>query len=250
MKNRKGFTLIELLAVITIMGILMIVAIPAITRTIENARKDTFIDTVKQYVNGTKTMWTSDNLQCGDFVSSAVASGWYYVEVNSANTSVPQVLESGGKSPWGSRDMVGFILIHVYDNVVDKGPDGVANGEKLCDGSYIPGTTGTYPCKSGDDLVTRKIDYYPAITDGIHSNSKAIGPGYNIRNRIPYGTIEKVENITRGDLVMSGAQYWYVHNSYDSVSDAASVEVITPCYDVDNTNSCGMGNRAVICVEI
>ncbi|MCI8459773.1 MAG: prepilin-type N-terminal cleavage/methylation domain-containing protein, partial [Bacilli bacterium] len=32
--NEKGFTLIELLAVITIMGILMMVAIPAVTRII------------------------------------------------------------------------------------------------------------------------------------------------------------------------------------------------------------------------
>lgn len=49
--NKKGFTLIELLAVITIMGILMMVAIPAVTRTIENARRDTFADVAKEYVN-------------------------------------------------------------------------------------------------------------------------------------------------------------------------------------------------------
>ena len=36
--NSKGFTLIELLAVITIMGILMLVAIPAVSRTIEKRR--------------------------------------------------------------------------------------------------------------------------------------------------------------------------------------------------------------------
>ena len=42
--NSKGFTLVELLAVIVIMGILMMVAIPAVTRTIENSRKDTFIN--------------------------------------------------------------------------------------------------------------------------------------------------------------------------------------------------------------
>lgn len=48
--NKKGFTLIELLAVITIMGVLMIIAIPAITKTIQNAREDTAINSVKTFV--------------------------------------------------------------------------------------------------------------------------------------------------------------------------------------------------------
>ena len=52
-KNLKsaGFTLIELLAVITIMGILMMVAIPSVSRTIENSRRDAFADLAKQYIN-------------------------------------------------------------------------------------------------------------------------------------------------------------------------------------------------------
>ena len=49
--NSKGFTLIELLAAITIMGILMMVAIPSVSRTIENSRRDTFADVAKSYVN-------------------------------------------------------------------------------------------------------------------------------------------------------------------------------------------------------
>lgn len=176
--NAKGFTLIELLAVITIMGILMIVAIPAITRTIENSRKDTFVDTVKQYVNGTKTMWASDNLSCTDtvsatdFVSSAVSAGFYYIEVDSSSTSVPQVLESGGKSSWGNRDIKGYILVHVYD---------VTNGS----------------------VSTRKVDYYPVLSDGIHGvNAKTSGP-----LTTPTAGLKKVENIKRGDLQMTGITY-------------------------------------------
>ena len=72
--NDKGFTLIELLAVIVIMGILMMVAIPAVSRTIENSRKHTFMDIAKSYANSVKTMWAADSLSCGaaNTVSSAV----------------------------------------------------------------------------------------------------------------------------------------------------------------------------------
>lgn len=177
--NDKGFTLIELLAVIIIMGILMGVGYTSITRIIENSRKDTFIDNAKLIVNGTSTMWSADNLSCtttdGSFVSSAVPTGYYYIEVNTASDSVPQVLEKGGKSPWGNRDVQGYVLIKVYD-IKKNGPDGVAG--------------------NADDVVTRKVEYYPSLSDGVH--------GVN-------GTLETThkqgEKLVRGDLKMSGFDY-------------------------------------------
>lgn len=54
-KNIKGFTLIELLAVIVILGILMLTAIPAITKYIENSRKDAFWQTAKSYIEAART---------------------------------------------------------------------------------------------------------------------------------------------------------------------------------------------------
>ena len=180
MKNNKRFTLIELLAVITIIGILMIVAIPAVTRTIENSRKDTFVNTVQNYVGGLKTMWASDNLNCIDYhnnsesySSSAVSAGFYYVEVDSNNPNVPQLLESGGKSPWGSRNMKGYILIHVRD---------VTNA-------------------SG--ITTRKIDYYPVMSDDIHG----INVDATDANMHPGDGLTKSESLKRGSLIMSGVKY-------------------------------------------
>ena len=52
--NTKGFTLLELLAVITIMGVLIIIGIPAIIRIIENSKKDISIATAKQYTQAVK----------------------------------------------------------------------------------------------------------------------------------------------------------------------------------------------------
>ena len=170
--NAKGFTLIELLAVITIMGILMIVAIPTVSRTIENTRRDNFLDTAKQYVNGVKTMWTADNLICGvpdssqtngvsvdSLPSSAVSSGKYAIMINSShvgsaipssgywgklpsvtNVKIPAVLESGGKSSWSNLDVEGIVIAQVNDSKVkysivlrDKSSHGISDDNQAVD---------------------------------------------------------------------------------------------------------------------
>ena len=50
-KKKKAFTLIELLAVIIILGVLMLVAVPSVTGYISNSRKEAYINTAKEYVN-------------------------------------------------------------------------------------------------------------------------------------------------------------------------------------------------------
>ena len=52
MKNNKGFTLIELLAVIIVLGVLMLVAIPSVTTYINNSRKNAYVTTAKKLVGG------------------------------------------------------------------------------------------------------------------------------------------------------------------------------------------------------
>ena len=61
MKN-KGFTLIELLAVIIILGILMIIAIPSVTKYINDSRKSAYIDTAKQIISGARNLVNNWNI--------------------------------------------------------------------------------------------------------------------------------------------------------------------------------------------
>ena len=48
--NKKGFTLIELLAVIVILGLLMAIAIPSVTKYITQSRKKTLTNTMSNYM--------------------------------------------------------------------------------------------------------------------------------------------------------------------------------------------------------
>lgn len=146
--NSKGFTLIELLAVIVIMGILMMVAIPAMTRYIENARKDTFMDTAKQYVNSVRNLWASDSIVCGtdNTIATALPAGTYYVPIDSSKAENDQILESGGKSSWSNADVKGFVKMVVttdattnknttkyYVSLADKNGHGINNHTTIAD---------------------------------------------------------------------------------------------------------------------
>lgn len=122
MKNKKGFTLIELLAVIVIIGILMLIAIPAMSRYIENARKDSLITIAKEYVNAVRNSWSADDLLCGssDQVSSSMDEGNYYVLIDTTTEFTKELLDQGGKSPWGNRDLKGYVRVNITTNAKEQ----------------------------------------------------------------------------------------------------------------------------------
>ncbi|NLA33550.1 MAG: prepilin-type N-terminal cleavage/methylation domain-containing protein, partial [Tenericutes bacterium] len=59
-KNKKGFTLIELLAVIVILGIILVIAIPSISAAILNSRKNAYVATANEFVDGLRMMMLTD----------------------------------------------------------------------------------------------------------------------------------------------------------------------------------------------
>ncbi len=63
MKNKKGFTLVELLAVIAILAILVLISMPSIMSMFRNARKDTFLNEVKNLLTGAESTFLSESLK-------------------------------------------------------------------------------------------------------------------------------------------------------------------------------------------
>ena len=118
--NRAGFTLIELLAVITIMGILMMVAIPSVSRTIENSRRDTFADNALTYINTVRNAVLADEVKCTvggtDITASGTPNGIYYFVINTTEQQTKDIMEKVATSSWGGNDLKGYVKWHKTAN--------------------------------------------------------------------------------------------------------------------------------------
>jgi len=100
-KKKNGFTLIELLAVIIILGILMIIAIPSVTSYINNSRKSAYVDTAKEIISGARNKVNEGKLEMYDTGTT------YYIPYDYIGT------ENGAKSPYG--DFVYAYVGVIYD---------------------------------------------------------------------------------------------------------------------------------------
>ena len=112
--NKKGFTLVELLAVIVILGILLIVAIPATTTIIDNSRKDSFVSSGKMYISAMQNLVAAEMDTDVDYCAT-----------------VGHLAESGNtKNPWGSGNVEGIV---VYSQSTKKYTAYIKAGDKYAD---------------------------------------------------------------------------------------------------------------------
>lgn len=155
--NNVGFTLIELLAVITIMGILLMVAVPSVSRTIENSRRDTFADNAMKYIDTIRTAVLADEIICKatiggtevDVTASGTPDGTYYFKINTlasdaAYQQTSDIMEKVAKSAWGGNDIQGYVkwtrtssadVVDAGGNVIRPGRTTTKYYVRLADGA-------------------------------------------------------------------------------------------------------------------
>ena len=88
-KNTNAFTLIELLAVIIILGVLIIIAVPSVTTYIQNSRKSAYVNTAKEIMGGARNIVNKGKLDMYD------PDVIYYIPYSYIQT------EGGSKTPFG-----------------------------------------------------------------------------------------------------------------------------------------------------
>lgn len=102
--NKKGFTLIELLAVIVILGVLLAIAIPSVSKYISSSKKGTYVANAQSYVEAV--------------VNESLLSNYFPINSNDGTIlsfgKIRELLQKGGKtSPYGTAFVANqsFVLI-------------------------------------------------------------------------------------------------------------------------------------------
>ena len=169
-KNKRGFTLIELLAVIVILGLLMAIAIPSVTKYITQSRKKTVTTTIGNYI-GALTNQVNDM----EYVFTG-SNTVYAVPIECI------ALERGGTDPFGKWHQANnaywaYVLVQ-YDDATS---------------SYTYGFT--FKDSAGYGL-------YPITSEKLKENGSQIQTGLNLK-RPTNGTIANItakDNWTGFDL--------------------------------------------------
>lgn len=141
--NNKGFTLIELLAVIVILGVLMIIAVPMVTQYITSAKKGAFVSTAKAYVSSARYAYLNGDYNCTG------TNGTYNMDTGKGGAVAIrfediQVDKTGGNSSFSKeiKEKLSYVIIEADENgryryyvrMVDAGGNGwddAVNEDKL-----------------------------------------------------------------------------------------------------------------------
>ncbi len=194
--NRKGFTLIELLAVIIILGVLMIIAIPSVTTYIQNSRKSAWVDTAVAYAKA-----VVNKVNEGGKLQFFTENTLYMVPVGHISKQSCVSVESGGQSPFSNTWAYAYVGVVYNGTGYDYyfiGEDGAGQGIYFVTQAYLneKGTDAMYTVKrssAGNDLADLLTKEYELEADASLGEGKTV-PKYTYYCSGQVGVCKKIEN--------------------------------------------------------
>ncbi|MBO5138240.1 MAG: type II secretion system protein [Bacilli bacterium] len=170
MKNNKGFTLIEILAVVVIIAVLALTAIPNVNRLIESSRKKNFISDAKTYINVFRNgIAAREYMTVDESICSIPKSGYYSaIQLNQLD------LENGtAKSPWGYEYSGYVVIINKETSTAPIGSNKVGIIEYYFIG-HDTGQNGIFNLVKESDLSTKDVVNISALNEKNTKNETII----------------------------------------------------------------------------
>jgi prepilin-type N-terminal cleavage/methylation domain-containing protein len=186
--NKKGFTLIELLAVIIILGVIMLIAIPSVTGQISASRKSSYAKSTQEFINSVIKIVNNGQLDVFD------TDTLYAIPVGNNDALSCVQMESGGTSPYSPQYKYAYVFF-TYDG---NGYDYWVTAKDWTD-------QGIYLVKA-DEVGARNYNANGAVTDhgvGKLKEVKFLMQTYE-------GTATSYESLTagKGTKCTKGASGW------------------------------------------
>jgi type IV pilus assembly protein PilA len=174
MKNNKGFTLIELIAVVVILAVLMMLAVPNVVATINKNKKEAFLEDAKKFRAAVEAKLVSDTS----------------IKLPNADSVIVFTLDKVGKveieeSPYGTKYSTKYSFV-----AVTKQPKEVV----------VNDPSGTHRITSNE--LTYYVHLVTCATDDCSDSSVESRYGLNLHTVDDLNTSQRFNYIVQADSVV------------------------------------------------
>ena len=189
MKN-KGFTLVELLAVVVVLAIVSIIAIPITLNIIENARKGALENSARGLMDAANNYYAIHSKEIEDYVDFSIVNG---KQTSSEKLSYKGSIDNGYLRLVDANTMALCIDDNKYYVVKNLDSKELELDEGVCSGEY-------------DEELLGYVTIGNASYTGLRLNVKAYATTADLPNKSNAGTIAVITNDKITDYYVSSSQ--------------------------------------------